>query len=302
MRNISKWLGIVLGALLGLAVLAAVVVVVRSNANLNQTIDVTVESIAVPTDAAARVRGDYLAHAVGKCVDCHGEDLAGKLFLDDPMIGQVYSANLTSGNGGVGTTFSDGDFVRAIRHGLAPDGRRLAIMPADDFYYFSDGDLGALIAYLRSVPAVDHEIPPKVFRPLGRILLATGKLAFFPADRIDQTGPRPQAPSQGMTKEYGSYLVHVGGCVSCHGQSLSGGPVPGAQPGAKPAPNLTPGGNLVGWSEQAFITAMRSGITPDGRQLQDPMPWKSIGLGTDEDLKTIWLYLQSLPARPLGQP
>jgi hypothetical protein len=69
-------------------------------------------------------------------------------------------------------------------------------------------------------------------------------------------------------------------------------------PESPPAPNLTPGGTLGNWTEADFITAMRTGVTPDGRQL-DPafMPWKSIGKLNDEELVGIWLHLRALPAR-----
>ena len=60
-------------------------------------------------------------------------------------------------------------------------------------------------------------------------------------------------------------------------------------------PNLTPGGELAFWSEQEFLTAMRTGRTSDGRQLKEDMPWKYYGQMTDEELQAIWLYTQSLP-------
>ena len=65
-----------------------------------------------------------------------------------------------------------------------------------------------------------------------------------------------------------------------------------------PAPNLTPGGGLARWSEADFINTLRTGTTPDGRQLDNEfMLWEDIGLLTDDELKAIWLYLQSLPVR-----
>ena len=74
------------------------------------------------------------------------------MFIDDPALGRVIAPNLTRGRGGVGATFSDADFVRAIRHGVDPSGRPLLIMPADDYTHFSDADLGMIIAYVRSLP------------------------------------------------------------------------------------------------------------------------------------------------------
>lgn len=69
-----------------------------------------------------------------------------------------------------------------------------------------------------------------------------------------------------------------------------------AEPGAPFAPNLTPGSELAAWTEADFMNALRTGITPSGHELSDSMPWKGLGKMTDEELKAVWLYLQSVPA------
>jgi len=101
-------------------------------------------------------------------------------------------------------------------------------------------------------------------------------------------------PVIGVTAEYGQYLVNIAGCQTCHGAELAGGKDP--DPAAPSAPNLTPGGELNVWSEADFIQVLRTGITPTGRQLSDYMPWKSFGKMSDDELRAIWLYLESLPA------
>jgi len=67
-----------------------------------------------------------------------------------------------------------------------------------------------------------------------------------------------------------------------------------------PSPNLTPGGELASWSEVDFFTAIRTGVTPSGHKLSEEMPWQNFGQMTDDELKAVWLYLQSLPALPQG--
>ena len=67
-----------------------------------------------------------------------------------------------------------------------------------------------------------------------------------------------------------------------------------------PTPNLTPGGELAAWSEQGFFTTMRTGMTPEGRILNDDMPWKYFGQMSDDELRAVWMYLQSLPALEQG--
>jgi hypothetical protein len=68
------------------------------------------------------------------------------------------------------------------------------------------------------------------------------------------------------------------------------------------ASNLTPGGDPGGWSEADFIAAMRTGITPSGQALIPEMPWQLYGKMTDEELRAVWLYLQSLPALAENKP
>ncbi|MCI0555499.1 MAG: hypothetical protein L0287_31520, partial [Anaerolineae bacterium] len=67
------------------------------------------------------------------------------------------------------------------------------------------------------------------------------------------------------------------------------------------APNLTMGGEMHAWSEDDFISTLRTGVTPSGRQLKDVMPWKYLGQMTDDELKAVWMYLQSLPSLPQGE-
>ena len=78
---------------------------------------------------------------------------------------------------------------------------------------------------------------------------------------------------------------------------LSGGPVPGAPPDVPPAPNLTPGGELRGWSDADIVKALREGVTPSGRQLNPFMPWKATAQMTDDELKAVILYVRSVPAK-----
>ena len=93
-----------------------------------------------------------------------------------------------------------------------------------------------------------------------------------------------------MTVEYGHYLTQY--CHLCHGPDLAGG-----SEGPGSGVNLTPGGELGTWTEADFIKALRMGVTPTGRYLNpEMMPWKEVGQMTDDELKAIWLYLQSLPA------
>jgi mono/diheme cytochrome c family protein len=289
MKKILKWIGIVLGGLIGLIALVVVVLYFVGNARISRAYDIQPETVIVPTDAEAIERGRHLAEIMG-CTDCHGENLGGAEFFNDPAIAVSYAPNLTSGKGGAGAEFTDADWILAIRHGIDPhQGRALLVMPAEDYRHLSAEDLGAVIAYVKSVPPVDSETPEPTYGFMGRVLIAAGAFGQpFPAEYIDHSSPLQAAPMPDATVEYGDYLVRITGCRTCHGQELAGGPHP--EPGAPPGPNLTPGGSLSGWSEQTFLGAIRT------RQ-SEWMPFESLSQMTDDELKAIWLYLQSLPAR-----
>ena len=301
-RKILKWIGIVAGSLVGLLVLALAVLYIIGTAKWNRlhgTYDVPVETITVPTDQASMARGEHIAMIRG-CKHCHMDNFGGQSDSVPAMV-TLSVSNLTSGAGGVGATNTDEDWVRAIRHGVGHDRRGLVIMPSRVWYDLSDEDLGMLIAYLKSLPSVDNELPPTDLGPLGRVMLTLGQL---PPEiqpnviSIDHDGPRLVAPKPGLTVEYGNYLANT--CTLCHGSNLNGQTI---REGGNVyvAPNLTRGGEMGFWSEEDFITTLRTGITPSGHQLTRFMPWKYFGQMTDDELKAVWMYLQSLPPLPQGK-
>ncbi len=205
----------------------------------------------------------------------------------------LVASNLTAGKGGIGGSYSDADFVRAIRHGLGPDGKPLLVMPPNFFNNYNDDDLGAIIAYLKSLPPVDSELPTNTIGPLGRLFVLLDP-ELLPAQVIDHDAPRPPAIEPGVTKEYGEYLAVI--CSACHGQDMSGGPF-SDEADAPEAPNLTPAGDIGQWSEEQFVVTIRTGVTPSGNELDDEfMQWENFREMTDDELKALWLYLTSLPA------
>jgi mono/diheme cytochrome c family protein len=295
-----RWIGIGVLSLTGLLLVATVAIYIASSIRLHKNYQIAAEPIAIPSDAASIERGRHLATSIGQCVDCHGDNLAGREFLNVPGIIRASSANLTSGVGGAGRTFSDADWVRALRHGVGSDDKPLLIMPAQGFNALSPEDLGALIAYVKSVPAVDNTPEASDVQILGRALFVAGQIQALAAESIDHSAPSMPAPHAGATKEYGEYLVRVGGCADCHGPNLSGGPVPGAPPDAPLAANITSGGEISAWSDADFIKTMRTGINPAGKQLNSFMPYKYIGRLSDDELRAIYLYLKGVPSAAMG--
>jgi len=300
-KRLTTWLLRISVALLAVVLLAAAGVFALSQSRLSHAYALPSEHVPLSTDAAFIARGHHVAIISG-CVSCHGEHLAGRLVFENPMVGRFVAANLTRGKGGVGATLTDADWVHAIRHGVRPDGTSLLAMPSREFYVLSDTDLGALIAYLKTIPPVDNEVAPSALSPIGRVLLLTIKdIALLSAERIDHNAPRPNAPTVGVTADYGKYLAVR--CTGCHGDTLSGGKIPGTPPEWPPALNLTPypGAAVAQWSEAQFINTLRTGRTPRGNELNNQfMPWKVLGQMTDDELKALWLYLKSAPAKEYG--
>lgn len=301
MKKIIKWIGWSLAAVVGLVGVALLGIYVASSLHLNKTYEIQPAAVTIPTGAAAVAEGrrQFLTHG---CIDCHDMDGAGKLVIEDPLLGTVIGANLTPGQGGVGQIYTDADWVRAIRHGVGADGKPLVIMPSLEYNLMNDEDLGHLVAYLKTLPAVDRTPSPPTLGPLGRFLIVGNVFPILPAEEIDHTAPRPAAIAKGPTTAYGHYLASQT-CMGCHGEGLSGGAIPGV-PSEPPLPrNLTPDQEtgLGNWSQVDFVQAIRTGQRPDGTTI-DPtkMPWPAFQHLTDEEISALWLYLQSVPAKPYG--
>jgi mono/diheme cytochrome c family protein len=294
MRKVLKWIGIVLGSMIGLILIAAIVLYIDANIRINKTYTIQPETVIFPTDPASIERGGHLSAIY--CAECHGDDYSGKTVFNNPPLGAISGLNLTPGEGGAGSEFTDANWVLAVRHGINPEGKPLLVMPSKDRYYLSDADFGDIIAYLKSLPPVNKKVDDPKLTPLGKILVAAGAFGdIISVETIDHTGPRPVAPPEGVTAMYGEYLVKSFGCTTCHGKNLSGGRDP--NPAAPPAPDLTPGGDLGKWTDLNFINTIRGGIDPKQHKLTEFMPWKYLSHMTDDELKAVWLYLQSLPAK-----
>lgn len=298
MRKVLRWVGIVLGGLLGLVVLAFVVLSVIGAARINRTYEVAVGAIEIPTDQAAIDRGRHLAEAVSLCVGCHGDNLEGSVLDDDQPIVTIAPSNLTAGQGGVGSSYTDADYVRAIRHGIGQDGRALMIMHSDFYNHFTRQDLAAVIAFIKSMPPVDHQVPATAAGPVGRAMLPLGvfdemPIPLFPAEVIDHDAPLVDGPAPGKTAAYGQYLATIALCTMCHGPDLAGGPP--LDPESPAAPSLVIHADSDDWSAEDFITTIRTGVTPDGRALDaEAMPWEFYAKMADTELQALWLYLKSL--------
>jgi mono/diheme cytochrome c family protein len=286
-RPALRWAGVIVTVLPALLLLLVVAVSGIGLYRLAAPRDFPVASLTVARTPAQVARGERLATAL--CAACHGREgalpLAGgpNLSADAGLpLGDLYPPNLTPAGEIAG--WSDGEVLRAIREGTHQRGRPLVVMPSQNLRHLSDEDAQAIIAYLRSQPAVPSRVPPTSPSLLAALMVGAGMI-----DVSAQPVPAPVvAPPRAATSEYGRYLVSISDCRDCHGANLDG---QAAFP-APPGPNLR---SAAGWTPEQFVQAMRTGTTPAGRALQPPMPWRQIGALDDGELRALHAYLRSLP-------
>jgi len=274
MKKFIKWTAIVLGGLFLLVALTGLILYPIGMKKLNLTYpNIVVEIVNIPTDTNAIARGKHLV-TIWACTRCHGEDLSGMVFTNDPLsgmvplLGTIVAPNLTSGKGGVATSYTDTDWVRAIRHGVMPEGSGEVLM--FNYSTMSDQDLGDLIAYLKQIPPVDTNYPEMNDGPILPVVDAVGLLPTA-AEKIDHGAPRPVAPMPGAIVEYGKYLSAI--CKACHGAGI---------------------GNVVkNWKQDEFIHTFQTGVLSNGNQFGPMMSSGTFREMTDMELTALWLYFTS---------
>jgi mono/diheme cytochrome c family protein len=298
MKKILKWMLIGFAGFAGFLVVAILGLYLLGSSRISQASAVETNPVPIRTDRAALDRGKHLVNNISACTSCHGPNLEGKVMMDDAMIGFLPAPNLTRGAGGVGAFFTPEDWESAIRHGIGHDGRVLGMMPSDNYAHYTDEDLSAVIGYIQSLPPVDNELPARSLSIPATIIFGVFDFQNLPISRIQHASIGGLPPQGNETGEgYGRYLVDIASCRDCHGHELAGRTAKDAETGPPAGPNLTSGGGLKHWTFEQFTRAMRAGQTPDGRQLDSEMPWPYYAGMTNDELESIWRYLQSLPTR-----
>jgi cytochrome c553 len=267
------------------------------DASVEQVYDIPVPDVARSIDPKVVARGKHIVDAVAGCSSraCHGADLAGGERIDLGPVGSIHAPNLSV----LAVAYADGELARLVRHGIKKDGRTVRFMPVQDFNWLSDADLIAIVSYLRTVPPVDRENDSTNVKTLGKVLDRRGQVRLDVAGHMDHTRI-DQAPPPSPTPEYGRFLARA--CTGCHGEHLSGGPIPGA-PSSVPVPlNLTPDDTgLAGWTFEDFDRLLSTGARRSGKRLDPFMPTESFGKLEDDEKRALWAYLRTLPPTKLGQ-
>jgi mono/diheme cytochrome c family protein len=305
----------VLGALVALALVVAlglfIYVQVAYNVDFPNT---PLPAITARKDEATIKRGEYLVHAVAHCSTCHGpkdlaeqhlvdftKPLAGGWHIDAGLFGDFTVRNLTPDPTGIGE-LSDGQVARTIRHGVDSRGK---LSPVMRFAVgaMSDEDLTAIISYLRVQTPVEAKRPYYSLGFLGKVVM----LDLEPKS----DSPMAHVPEGSVSVERGKYLAEgPAACVLCHTprDPLDGfaatGPLFSGENNADEdpydssqeiiPPNLTTDpttGHIASWTEDAFIARFRAGRVVKGSK----MPWDAYQRMTDEDLKSLYRFLKSLP-------
>lgn len=297
----NKWVkrgGIAVVALVVLAGGAVFAGLQMADKRMQRTVDVKAQPVAYRSDAQSLERGKYLFNSRG-CVDCHGDNGAGRTFVEDGDGLKIKGPNISPGPGNVVAAYQPQDWVRAIRHGVAPSGRPLMVMPSEDYNRFTDDDLASLVAYVRSLPPaqgtgaeVRLPLPARVAYGFGAIRDAAAK--------IDHSLP-PQHPiPEAVSVEHGRYVANM--CLGCHGEKLAGGKVPGGPPDWPAAANLTTGpGSVMKLYPDAdsMLKLFRTGKRPDGSDVL-VMPFGSLKNMSETDVRALYLYLKTLPPQAKG--
>lgn len=273
------------------------------------TVPTTATDAAAPPDAdplagvdlnalameRAVARGKHLTESLYPCAECHGADLGGGVMIDDPAIGRILGPNLTTGKGSRTLEYTAADWDRMVRHGVTPANVG-SPMPSKDFVAMSDRELSDIVAYVRSLPPVDAEVPRFTLGPVGTILLATGKIEISAEVHPDHAAAHASdPPAVAADATYGAHITQA--CTGCHGRDFAGGPIAGGPPDWPPAANLTPAGHVKGWTYDNFKTAMLEAKRPDGTELRQPMANmpKFAQNMSETELQAMWAFLQTVP-------
>ncbi|RNI23459.1 c-type cytochrome [Rufibacter latericius] len=265
-------------------------------------------------------RGKYLAHHVMSCIGCHSErdwtkfaaplkegtwGKGGEEFPKElGFPGTFYAPNITPA--GIGH-WTDGEIFRAITSGVTKYGKALfPVMPHPLYGQLAEEDIKAVIAYIRTLPAIENKVPPSQPDYAMSFILNTipKKAEFHPIpDKSDQVS-------------YGKYLITAAACVDCHTQKAKGQNIAGMEyaggmefplPGGITvySANITPdkATGIGNWTKEAFVSrfklyadsASQNQAVGKG-EFNTIMPWTMFAGMEREDLEAIYVYLQSIPA------
>lgn len=260
------------------------------------------------TAAAAETpaeRGSYLVNTIMTCGNCHTPkgptgDIADKAFSgglswDEPPF-KVTAPNITQDKEtGIGN-WSNADIKKLLRTGVRPNGVAIAsIMPTGFYDIVTDGDLDAIVAYLRTLAPIKNKVPDPVYK-------------FAAPPQVFPGGEKPYTEAMLADKvKKGFYLATIGHCMECHTPlnkgvhdwadlGRGGFEFPGPW-GVSKSRNITSSKTkgLGNWTDAEIKQAITHGVSRDGSKLKPPMGYGYYAKMTDADVDAVVAYLRTVP-------
>ena len=266
-------------------------------------------------------RGNYLAHHVSLCMDCHSqrdfsqfsgppvdgtEGMGGEAFGEKIGVpGTVYTKNITPDTvNGIGK-WTDDEIVRAITRGISKNGDTLfPLMPYPHYNTMSKDDIYSIIAYIRTLKPNSNKVPE-------RKLMIPASMAYPPLRSASlETNVKPDVSD--MIK-YGEYMWNASACMDCHTPMDKGQFVmPKMMAGGRPfdlgifmvtSPNVTSDSatGIGKWTETMFLDKFKNyrdkaSYSANPGKNNSLMPWSMYAHMDDFDIKAIYRFLRTLPA------
>jgi mono/diheme cytochrome c family protein len=253
-------------------------------------------------------RGSYLVNGILTCGNCHTpkgpkgdimeKAFSGGLEFDEPPF-KVTAPNITPDKDtGIGK-WTDAQIKKLLRTGVDPDGVQIAeVMPTGFYGIFTERDLDAVVAYLRSLKPIKNKVP----EPIYKIKIPH---QIFPGSER----PYTEAMMKDKVKK-GFYLATIAHCMECHtplgkrGKDFvndlgKGGFELKGPWGVSVSRNITSSktSGIGAWTDAQIKRAITKGISKDGSKLKPPMAFHSYAMLTASDLDAIVAYLRTVPAK-----
>lgn len=237
---------------------------------------------AAATDPAALLaHGERLTKVLG-CRGCHGDNLQGEKFADEPGFGSIHASNLTLAL----QRYDAAGVEAALRTGRRPDGSELWAMPSEMYTHLGPADMTALVAYLKSLKPAGKQVPPKRIDAGWRAEVASGKFKSAASYIAEErgVGPIDLGPEHARAR-----MIAMTTCTECHSATLDG------------HDGDTPNLDIVGaYSPDQFATLMRTGKPVGGRELR---MMSGVARGrfahfTDREVAELYAYLKQRADRP----
>ncbi|NOT50931.1 MAG: cytochrome c [Chitinophagaceae bacterium] len=262
-------------------------------------------------------RGEYLAHNVTQCIDCHSIRDTGRFSMPvvpgtegggsgfpfgkaEGVPGEVTPPNITPF---ALKDWTDDEIIRAITKGINKKGDTLfPLMPYHSFSRMTKNDILSIVAYIRTLKPIERttaprnlEIPASMFGPL-------------PEGNLDNN----MMPDPSDKVKYGQYLTTAAVCSECHtpmgpqgpdfSKMFSGGFVFDIPMFKVAVANITPdtATGIGAWTEEMFVNKFKNNASDEvvnrhpGKE-NTIMPWATYGKMTDTDLKAIYAFLRTVP-------